>query len=134
MGNLTVIPQRPLWSGNLTVIPQRPLKSDNMCKWSRMHFVLISHTLEKTEEKTKNGQFKYTANIRYTRPNTKTNKPNNTRQKTNKMSNTKTRGWTLMHIDTTLCDNVCQWFAAGQWYSPGTPVSSTNKTDRNDIA
>ena len=21
----------------------------------------------------------------------------------------------------------------GQWFSPGTPVSSTNKTDRNDI-
>ena len=24
-------------------------------------------------------------------------------------------------------------FAAGQWFSPRTPVSSTNKTDRNDI-
>jgi hypothetical protein len=23
--------------------------------------------------------------------------------------------------------------AAGQWFSPGTPVSSTNKTDRHDI-
>jgi hypothetical protein len=22
----------------------------------------------------------------------------------------------------------------GQWFSPGTPVSSTNKTDRHDIA
>jgi hypothetical protein len=22
---------------------------------------------------------------------------------------------------------------AGQWFSPGTPVSSTNKTDRHDI-
>jgi hypothetical protein len=21
----------------------------------------------------------------------------------------------------------------GQWFSPGTPISSTNKTDRNDI-
>jgi hypothetical protein len=30
-------------------------------------------------------------------------------------------------VDTTLCDNVCQWF------SPGTPVSSTNKTDHYDI-
>ena len=32
---------------------------------------------------------------------------------------------------------VCQWFATGQWFSPGTPVSSTNikiKTDCNDIA
>jgi hypothetical protein len=30
--------------------------------------------------------------------------------------------------DTTLCDTVCQWLAAGRWFSPGTPVSATNKT------
>jgi hypothetical protein len=30
-------------------------------------------------------------------------------------------------LDTTLCDKVCQWF------SPGTPVSSTNKTDHRNI-
>jgi hypothetical protein len=36
-------------------------------------------------------------------------------------------------LDTTICDQVCQWFATGRWYSPGTPVSSTNKTDRRDI-
>jgi hypothetical protein len=29
---------------------------------------------------------------------------------------------------TTLCDKVCQWF------SPGPPVSSTNKADRHDIS
>jgi hypothetical protein len=29
---------------------------------------------------------------------------------------------------TTLCDKVCQWLAAGRWFSPGHPVSSTNKT------
>jgi hypothetical protein len=34
---------------------------------------------------------------------------------------------------TTLCDKVCQWFAKGQWFSPGPPVSSTNKTDHHDI-
>ena len=34
---------------------------------------------------------------------------------------------------TTLCDNVCLWFATGQWFSTGPPVSSTNKTDRHDI-
>jgi hypothetical protein len=34
---------------------------------------------------------------------------------------------------TTLCDNVCQWLATGQWFSPDTPVSSINKTDRHDI-
>jgi hypothetical protein len=28
---------------------------------------------------------------------------------------------------------VCQWLAAGLWFSPGTPVSSTNKTDSHDI-
>ena len=37
-------------------------------------------------------------------------------------------------FDTTLCDKVCQWLATGQWFSPGTPASSTNKTDRHDIA
>jgi len=38
-------------------------------------------------------------------------------------------------LDTTLCDKVCQCLAlaAGQWFSPGTLVSSTNKTDRHDI-
>ena len=34
----------------------------------------------------------------------------------------------------TLCDQVCQWPATGRWFSsPGTPVSSTNKTDYHDI-
>jgi hypothetical protein len=37
-------------------------------------------------------------------------------------------------LDTTLCDEVCQWLATNQWFSPGTPVSSTNKTDHHDIA
>ena len=32
-----------------------------------------------------------------------------------------------------ICDNVCQWLAAGQWTSLGTPVSSTIKTDCHDI-
>jgi len=31
-------------------------------------------------------------------------------------------------LDTVLCDNVCQWLATGRWFSPGTLVSSTNKT------
>ena len=30
---------------------------------------------------------------------------------------------------TTLCDNVCQWFATGRWFSPDAPVSFTSKTD-----
>jgi cobalamin-dependent methionine synthase I len=30
--------------------------------------------------------------------------------------------------------NICQHFAAGQWFSPGTLVSSTIKTDLHDIA
>ena len=34
---------------------------------------------------------------------------------------------------TTLCDQVCQWLAAGRWFSPGPPVFSTNKTHRHDI-
>ena len=34
---------------------------------------------------------------------------------------------------TTLCDKVCQWLATARWFSPGTPVSSTNKSDRHNI-
>ena len=36
-------------------------------------------------------------------------------------------------LDTTLCDEVCQWLKIGQWFSTGTTVSSTNKTDCHDI-
>ena len=36
-------------------------------------------------------------------------------------------------LDTTLCDKVGQWLLTGRWFSPGTAVSSTNKTDRHDI-
>jgi len=34
---------------------------------------------------------------------------------------------------TTLCDKVCQWLVTGRWFSQGTPVSSTNKTDCHNI-
>ena len=34
---------------------------------------------------------------------------------------------------TTLCDKICQCLATGLWFSPGPPVSSTNKTDHHDI-
>jgi hypothetical protein len=33
-------------------------------------------------------------------------------------------------INTKLVLNVCQWLAAGRWFSP---VSSNNKTDRHNI-
>ena len=36
-------------------------------------------------------------------------------------------------LDTTLCDQVCQWLPTDRWFSPGTPVSTTNKTDLRDI-
>ena len=39
----------------------------------------------------------------------------------------------LCVLDTTLCDKVYQWLPTGRWFSPGTPVSSINKTDRHDI-
>jgi hypothetical protein len=29
----------------------------------------------------------------------------------------------------TLCDKVCQWFATGQWFSVGPPVSSIDITE-----
>jgi hypothetical protein len=39
----------------------------------------------------------------------------------------------LMARYTTLCDKICQWLAAGLWFSPGHLVSSINETDRHDI-
>ena len=36
-------------------------------------------------------------------------------------------------LDTTFCDKGCQWLEVGRWISLCTPVSSTNKTDRQDI-
>jgi hypothetical protein len=45
--------------------------------------------------------------------------------------------WTshrIYHVlDTTFCEKVCQWLATGRWFSPGTPVSPSNKTDCHDI-
>ena len=32
-------------------------------------------------------------------------------------------------LDTSLCDKVCQWLEAGRWFSLGTPVSPTDKTE-----
>jgi hypothetical protein len=49
-----------------------------------------------------------------------------------KKDNSEGRSWRGV-LGTILCDKVCQLLAVGQWFSPGTPVSSTNKTDRNDI-
>ena len=37
---------------------------------------------------------------------------------------------TLGVLDTTLCDQVCKWLAAGQWFSPGT---STNNSESHYI-
>jgi hypothetical protein len=34
---------------------------------------------------------------------------------------------------TPLCDKVCQRLVTGRWFSAGSPVSSTNKTDRHNI-
>jgi hypothetical protein len=36
-------------------------------------------------------------------------------------------------VDATLCDKVSRWLMAGWWFLPGTPVSSTIKTDRHNI-
>jgi hypothetical protein len=34
-------------------------------------------------------------------------------------------------LDITLYDKVCSWLVAGRWFSPGTPVSSTNIADHH---
>jgi hypothetical protein len=36
-------------------------------------------------------------------------------------------------LNTTLCDKGCQWLVTGRWFSPGTPVFFTNKTDHHHI-
>ena len=36
-------------------------------------------------------------------------------------------------IDKASCDKVYQWLATGRWFSPGTAVSSSNKSDHHDI-
>ena len=41
--------------------------------------------------------------------------------------------WVWILLDTTLCDKVCQWRTTGHRFSPDTPVSSTNKTNRHEI-
>jgi hypothetical protein len=34
---------------------------------------------------------------------------------------------------TTLCDKICQWLATGRWFSPSSPIFTTNKADSHDI-
>jgi hypothetical protein len=45
----------------------------------------------------------------------------------------KSRSWRDV-LYTTLWDKFCPWLTAGRRISPGTQVSSTNKTERQDIA
>ena len=40
----------------------------------------------------------------------------------------------VLHVGITLCDQVYQCLAAGQWFSLGTSVSSTNKPVPHDIS
>jgi hypothetical protein len=43
--------------------------------------------------------------------------------------------WISLIARCTRCNIIVyQWVVAGQWFSPGTPISSTNKTDGHDIA
>jgi len=53
--------------------------------------------------------------------------PNNT-----KVVNSNPRSWQGI-LDTTLYDKACQLLATGRWFSPGTPVSPTNKRDRHNV-
>ena len=51
---------------------------------------------------------------------------------TTKVVSSNTASWRGV-LNTTLCDTVHQWLVAGLWFSQGTIVSSTNKTDVHDI-
>jgi hypothetical protein len=41
--------------------------------------------------------------------------------------------WWRGVLDTTLCNKVCQGLATSRWFSPGPPLSSTNKTNLHYI-
>ena len=41
--------------------------------------------------------------------------------------------FTTTYVIRGLCDKVCQWLATGQWFSLGTPVSSTDKIHCHDM-
>jgi hypothetical protein len=45
-----------------------------------------------------------------------------------------TRSHTALRSKKAASDNVYQLLAHGQWFSPGTPASSTTETGRHDIA
>jgi hypothetical protein len=49
-----------------------------------------------------------------------------------KLCELESRSWRGV-LDTTSCGKVCQWLPTGRWFSPGTPVSSTNNTELHDI-
>jgi hypothetical protein len=36
-------------------------------------------------------------------------------------------------LNTILCDKVCLWRTTDRWFSPGTPITFTNKTEYHDI-
>jgi hypothetical protein len=38
--------------------------------------------------------------------------------------------WVRISIGARCTNEVCQWLATGQWFSPGPPASSTNRADR----
>ena len=52
---------------------------------------------------------------------------------TNVVSSNSTHGEMYLIQHTFVRDQVCQWFAAGRWFSQGTPISSINKTGRHNI-
>jgi hypothetical protein len=94
-----------------------------------------------TEGAIKKGQSRETGNIGYTinvreyrRGNQKRTIQRNWQHRVHKTKINKTKSTIfdpLSHIY--FAGKVCQSFATCRWFSPGTPVSSTNKTDRHDI-
>ena len=41
--------------------------------------------------------------------------------------------WAIQAPGSLQCYKVCQWLVIGRWFSPGPPVTFTNKTDRHDV-
>jgi hypothetical protein len=41
--------------------------------------------------------------------------------------------WIILDRPFAYSGKVCQWLTTGWWFSPGSPVSSTNKSDHHDM-
>jgi uncharacterized membrane protein len=111
---------------------------NNISIWNQLHVIdriIKVYNNTSYRQVLKNPHKKtHKKNTKKTQQKTTKIKPTNNKQtnkQTNKLELVKSGKYSILY--TTLGDKVCQRLAVGRWFSPSTPVSSTNKTDRHDI-